>query len=38
MALAGQRVVPLRLLAVRHPFRFRDLEPALRHALGRTAS
>ncbi|GAA0536458.1 hypothetical protein A8924_4485 [Saccharopolyspora erythraea NRRL 2338] len=38
LALAGQRVVPLRLLAVRHPFRFRDLEPALRHALGRTAS
>jgi uncharacterized protein (TIGR01777 family) len=34
---ASQRVLPERLLALGHPFRFPDLEPALRHVLGRPA-
>jgi uncharacterized protein (TIGR01777 family) len=33
--LASQRVEPARLLALGHVFRFRALEPALRHMLGR---
>ncbi|GAA2784692.1 TIGR01777 family oxidoreductase [Saccharopolyspora taberi] len=36
LAEADQRVVPQRLLDLSHRFRFRGLEPALRHALGRT--
>lgn len=35
-ALAGQRVVPAKLTALGHQFRHRELEPALRHLLGRT--
>jgi NAD dependent epimerase/dehydratase family enzyme len=34
---ASQRVRPERLLAANHPFRYAQLEPALRHLLGRTA-
>jgi uncharacterized protein len=34
-ALGGARVLPERLLASGYPFRFRSLEPALRHLLGR---
>lgn len=37
MALASQRVRPEVLLGLRHPYRFPDLEQALRHLLG-TAS
>lgn len=33
--LAGQRCTPARLEALGHVFRFRELEPALRHLLGR---
>ncbi len=33
--LASQRAVPARLLALGHTFRFRELESALRHLLGR---
>ena len=33
--LSGARVEPAKLLAAGHRFRFADLEPALRHALGR---
>ena len=36
LAEADQRVVPQRLLDLRHHFRFRCLEPLLRHSLGRT--
>lgn len=35
---ASQRVEPGRLLAAGHPFRYPDLEPALRHVLGRFAT
>jgi uncharacterized protein (TIGR01777 family) len=35
---ASQRVRPERLLAANHPFRYAQLEPALRHLLGQTAS
>lgn len=35
-ALAGQRAVPAKLVAAGHTFRYPDLEPALRHVLGRT--
>jgi uncharacterized protein (TIGR01777 family) len=34
---ASQRVCPERLLAANHPFRYAQLEPALRHLLGRAA-
>uniref|UniRef100_A0A832MKM6 TIGR01777 family protein n=1 Tax=Eiseniibacteriota bacterium TaxID=2212470 RepID=A0A832MKM6_UNCEI len=34
MLLAGQRMVPARLLATGYPFRTPDLEDALRHVLG----
>jgi len=37
LAEADQRVVPQRLLASGHQFRHPELEPALRHLLGRTA-
>ena len=33
--LAGQRALPVRLLAAGYSFRFPDLESALRHELGR---
>lgn len=36
LAGASQRVVPRRLLEMGHQFRYPDLEPALRHVLGRT--
>ena len=36
IAQADQRVVPQRLLAGGHQFRHPELEPALRHLLGRT--
>ena len=36
MALAGQRVLPRRLLDAGHAFRNPDVESALRHVLGRT--
>jgi uncharacterized protein (TIGR01777 family) len=36
LAEASQRVSPQRLLAAGHPFRHPQLEPALRHLLGRT--
>ena len=36
LALASQRVTPHRLVEARHSFRFANLEPALRHTLGRT--
>jgi uncharacterized protein len=36
LAAASQRVHPHRLLAAGHPFRHPQLEPALRHLLGRT--
>ncbi|MCE9605855.1 MAG: TIGR01777 family oxidoreductase [Planctomycetia bacterium] len=35
LLLAGQRVLPRRLQASDYPFRFAELEPALRHLLGR---
>jgi uncharacterized protein len=35
LLLASTRVLPERLLAARHPFRFLEVEPALRHLLGR---
>ena len=35
LLLASTRVLPERLLAARHPFRFFEVEPALRHLLGR---
>ncbi len=35
VALASQRVLPARLLAEGHPFRYPELEAALRHVLGR---
>jgi uncharacterized protein len=35
LLLASTRVLPERLLAGRHPFRFVEVEPALRHLLGR---
>ena len=35
LLLASTRVLPERLLAARHPFRFPEVEPALRHLLGR---
>lgn len=35
LALASQRVVPSLLIEAGHPFRFPDLDPALRHLLGR---
>jgi uncharacterized protein (TIGR01777 family) len=38
MLLSGQRVVPQRLTASGYAFRFPELEPALRHVLGRTVS
>lgn len=38
MLLSGQRVMPQQLVASGYTFRFPDLEPALRHLLGRTAS
>jgi uncharacterized protein (TIGR01777 family) len=38
LACASQRVVPARLHAVGHRFRHPDLEQALRHLLGRTAT
>jgi len=34
LALASQRVRPAALLELAHPFRFAELEPALRHLLG----
>jgi uncharacterized protein (TIGR01777 family) len=37
LLLAGNRVEPRRLLASGYPFRFADLEPALRHLLGKAA-
>ena len=37
LALASQRVVPARLAAAGHTFRYPDLEGALRHVLGRVA-
>lgn len=37
LLLASQRVVPERLLASGHRFRYPDLEPVLRHLLGRPA-
>src|SRR6185436_18021354 len=37
LLLASQRVAPERLPASGHRFRFPDLEPALRHLLGRPA-
>ena len=37
LLLASQRVEPARLLASGYRFRFPDLEPALRHLLGRPA-
>jgi uncharacterized protein (TIGR01777 family) len=37
VALASQRVLPARLTAAGHRFRYPCLEPALRHVLGRTA-
>ncbi|MEO7125677.1 MAG: TIGR01777 family oxidoreductase [Nakamurella sp.] len=36
IALAGQRVVPARLIGREHLFRFEYLEPALRHLLGKS--
>jgi uncharacterized protein (TIGR01777 family) len=36
VALASQRVLPARLLSLGHPFRHPELEPALRHLLGRS--
>lgn len=36
VAAASQRVVPAKLQALGHEFRFPHLEPALRHELGRT--
>ncbi len=36
MLLSGRRVVPQRLQAAEYRFRYADLEPALRHVLGRT--
>ena len=38
LAQAGQRAVPEGLLAAGHAFRHEQLEPALRHLLGRTAA
>ena len=35
VALASQQVQPQRLTDAGHPFRYPDLEPALRHMLGR---
>jgi len=35
LMLAGQRALPVRLLAAGYSFRFPDLESALRHELGR---
>jgi NAD dependent epimerase/dehydratase family enzyme len=35
LLLASTRVLPERLLAARHSFRFLEAEPALRHLLGR---
>jgi len=35
LLLASTRVLPERLLAARHPFRFFEAEPALRQLLGR---
>jgi uncharacterized protein (TIGR01777 family) len=35
MLLSGQRVMPQQLVASGYTFRFPDLEPALRHVLGR---
>jgi uncharacterized protein (TIGR01777 family) len=35
LALASQRVVPTRLTTLNHTYRYPDLEPALRHLLGR---
>ncbi|HVN09481.1 MAG TPA: TIGR01777 family oxidoreductase [Patescibacteria group bacterium] len=35
LLLASTRVIPERLLAARHPFRFLQVEPALRHMLGK---
>ncbi len=35
LLLASTRVLPERLLAARHPFRYVEVEPALRHLLGR---
>ena len=37
LLLASTRVIPERLLAARHPFRFVEVEPALRQMLGRVA-
>lgn len=38
LACASQRVLPSRLSAAGHPFRLPDLEPLLRHLLGRAES
>lgn len=38
VALASQRVLPSRLAGWGHEFRYRELEPALRHLMGRTAA
>lgn len=38
LLLASQRVKPARLLDTNYPFRFPDLEGALRHLLGKTAA
>jgi len=38
LLLASTRVIPERLLAARHPFRFVEAEPALRHMLGEVIS
>lgn len=35
LLLSGQRVLPRKLEAAGYPFRFAELEPALRHVLGR---
>ena len=35
LLISSTRVLPERLLAARHPFRFFEAEPALRHLLGR---
>jgi uncharacterized protein len=37
LAEASQRVSPQRLLAACHPFRQPELDPALRHLLGRAS-
>lgn len=37
LVLSSMRVLPERLLAANYPFRFPQLEPALRHLLGRSA-